>query len=323
MNKKSTRIKLLPQDSSSITFEFAYARFMLRCRAMNVSKSTIEYYNQNWRHFCTFCDMYGISELALIDADNIDQYKVYLFDRNIKPVSVQTRVRSLRTIILFYQKNGWLQEFKIDNIKVDRTIKETYSDSELLVLLQKPKLTHATFSEYRNWVIIVFLFSTGCRLKTLINIAVDDVNLDSGTILYTTTKNKRQQIIPIPSSTNKILAEYLDYRASVESKYLFCNTYGNQLTEGGLQHAIRKYNRARGIDRTSIHAMRHTFAKKAIESGMDAFKLQKILGHSSLEMTRNYVNLFSADLMIGYDEVNPFEQFSSKHGINKSSIKLK
>lgn len=46
----------------------------------------------------------------------------------------------------------------------------------------------------------------------------------------------------------------------------------------------------------SIHAMRHAFAVNYLRKGGSVFHLQKMLGHSSLEMTRLYANLMTEDL---------------------------
>jgi len=60
--------------------------------------------------------------------------------------------------------------------------------------------------------------------------------------------------------------------------------------------------------KTSIHLFRHTYAKKFIQAGGNILQLQKLLGHSNLEIVKEYVNLFSDDLKLNYDKFNPLEQ---------------
>jgi integrase/recombinase XerD len=67
---------------------------------------------------------------------------------------------------------------------------------------------------------------------------------------------------------------------------------------------------------TSIHAFRHTFAKYYITSGGDAFKLQRLLGHSSLDVTLNYVNLYSKDLKDGFDKHSILANFTENKRMN-------
>jgi integrase/recombinase XerD len=91
---------------------------------------------------------------------------------------------------------------------------------------------------------------------------------------------------------------------------LFVNELGEQMTRNSMQHAITRYNKKRGVNKTSIHAFRHTFAKHYITSGGDAFKLQRLLGHSTLDVTLNYVNLYGKDLKKGYEKHSIISKYS-------------
>jgi integrase/recombinase XerD len=108
-----------------------------------------------------------------------------------------------------------------------------------------------------------------------------------------------------------ILREYMAVREGGSAEYLFCSEFGEMLTENALRLAIAKYNRARGIERTSIHAFRHTFARKyLVDCGGDAFMLQRLMGHSTLKMTKHYCNLFNNDIVENYDRFSPLAQLT-------------
>ena len=59
--------------------------------------------------------------------------------------------------------------------------------------------------------------------------------------------------------------------------------------------------------------MRHTFAKKWIIQGKSVVTLQKVLGHSSLQMTQNYINILVPDLRVDMQDNNILQEFSNKH----------
>ena len=65
-----------------------------------------------------------------------------------------------------------------------------------------------------------------------------------------------------------------------------------------------------------MHALRHTYATRAIECGVQPKVLQKLLGHADLTMTRRYVALYADDLRANYDALNPLEQLTrqNRHG---------
>jgi len=111
------------------------------------------------------------------------------------------------------------------------------------------------------------------------------------------------------------LQEYIKYRKGTNEDYLFCTATGTKLARDTIKNSISKYNRSRGVSKTSIHLFRHTFAKNWILNGRDIFRLQKLLGHRSMDIVKEYVNMFNSDLQRDFNEFNPLEKFSK---VNKS-----
>ena len=156
------------------------------------------------------------------------------------------------------------------------------------------------------------------RAATVRAIQIRDVDLDGGVVFYRHTKNRKAQVIPLCSPMIAILREYGRYRGGEPTDYLFCTETGTQLTESGLRQSIARYNTRRGVQKTSIHLFRHTFARKyLIDCGGDAFTLQKLLGHSTLAMTKHYCAIYDADLTKNYDNFSPLAQMKA------SSAKIK
>ena len=179
-------------------------------------------------------------------------------------------------------------------------------------MLEKPKT--ARFTEYRNWVIINFLLATGVRVGELVNIQIHNIDSDEAIVKVKRGKSRRERHIPLSKTMLKILMEYITVRQSeTDNDYVFCNNFGNKLREDSCNHAIGSYNNQRGITKTSVHLFRHTFAKMYILNGGDIFRLQKILGHRSIEVVKEYVNMFNNDVQQDFDKFNPLEQIA---GIN-------
>ena len=240
--------------------------------------------------------------IASLEMDDIQkEFGEYLAD--IDEVNEQTVIsyfRDFRAIMYYAMENGWLKPYKIVIKDKEPPIKNCYNESEINRLLKKP--SEDNFTEYRNWVIVNYLFSTGHRIQTIINLKVGDIDLDEGYVNVNIQKNTNTRRISIINKLNRILRDYIAfYRCDdegypLEDEYLFCNRYGEQLTDGGLKAAIKSYNESRNVSKTSIHLFRHTFAKDWIMSGGDLITLQQILGQSSLKMVQRYANLYSSDL---------------------------
>ena len=195
-------------------------------------------------------------------------------------------------------------------------------DEELKKLLVQPVTDD--YCEWRSWAVVNWILATANREKTVCSIRMCDLNIPEKEIILPHLKNKKAQIIPMSSELAIVLKIFIrEFRSDAkDNDYLFCNIAGERLSENALKLSVRKYNKSRDVERTSIHALRHTFAKYWIRNNGDVFRLQRLLGHSSLDMTRVYVNLFSEDLKEGFDNFSPLDRMSKKTSV-KHKIRRK
>ncbi len=307
---KSNRIKM-GFGSSDKTVQEAFGEFMLYSKSKNLSKRTLEYYEMNNERLEGFLQTKSISLIKDVTAKVFDQFKLSLQGQINNSTSINTVLRAVRAFLYYSMKLDYLKEFKIELVKTQKKIKETYSDAELKLLLEKPNLRKCNFSTYRNWVLTNYFLGTGNRLSSVLNIKIRDLDLENGMVKLRKTKNKQEQLIPLSQTLVRVLQEYLSFRKGEPEDYLFCTNTGTKLSLDGLTSAIARYNNRRGVSKTSVHLYRHTFAKKWILNGGDLFRLQKILGHSSIEIVKEYVNMFTDDIKKDIDRFNPLEQFTA------------
>lgn len=314
--------KIMMNLTENCTVKEVYEKFIISRKAINVSKETVSYYGYCFQFFNEFV---GEDYLACeVNSEIINEYVNHLLQKEtICETTVNTYLRGIRAILNYGMKEGYVKQFQIKLLKVEKKVKPTYSDNELLLLLKKPDTKKCEFSEYRNWVIVNFLLGTGARLATVVETQIGDIDFGNTMLTIRNMKNRKQQLIPISRELIKILGEYLEFRQGKKEDYLFCNPYGMKVPKDGLKKSIASYNRKRGVPITSIHVFRHTFAKKWILNGGDVFKLQKILGHSSLDITREYVNMFSADLQLNFESFNPLDRFIQENRKGGTKISMR
>jgi integrase/recombinase XerD len=301
-------------------FDEGYDEFILNCKVRNLRPTTIKYYDDMVHIWYLFFTDYR-KPINEITRDTIDKFILFIREKmNMNDVTINTVVRGIRSILYYFMKLGYMEEFKIPKLKEDREVIQTYSDDELKLLLKKPNIKECTYLEYRNYVIVNVFLATGMRARTLVNLKLKDLDFHNGLISYGYTKNRKPNLIPMSNSLKQVLMEYLTYRKIGEEDFVFVNAYGNELTVDQLGHNLNTYNRNRGVNTTGVHRFRHSFSKAWILAGGDIFKLQRILGHSTLDMVKNYVNMFSNDLQKDFDKFNPLERIQNN---NRSKIKLK
>ena len=304
------------QMKISNTIAETFEDFITSRRAKGLSDKTISTYNQHFRAVGRFLNFDNpIDELTNAD---LEKLVADLRETELSANSISSYTRTMKVFI------SWCNEEEITNLKMKRykceeTIKETYSDKELEKLLKKPNMRTCGFSEYRTWVIINLLLNNGCRAATIRNIKNKDVDLESLVIYLRHTKSKKSQVIPLCTELCGILKEYMRIRGGSDNDYLFPNENGEQLKEYGLRSSISRYNKRHGVEKTSIHAFRHTFARKyLVDCGGNAFTLQRLLGHSTLDMTKHYCAIFDADIAKNYDRFSPLTQMKA----NSEKIKI-
>lgn len=319
MRKKITMNK----QSDTKTFEEGYKEFINYCKVRNLRDATIKHYDDLVK-YVVYKFIPPKTLIKDITNETVDNFILFCKEEmEQNDVTVNTNLRGLRAVLYYFMKLEYIDEFKISEIKFDKEIIETYTDAEIGLLLEKPNFKRCNFLEYRNWVVCNFLLGTGCRISTLINVKINDLDFQNELITYSHTKNRRQQIVPMSNNLKKILTEYLQYRqATLPNDLLFINAYGNPLKPDLLAQNLCKYNRLRGVMKTGVHRWRHTFAKKWILAGGDIFRLQKILGHSSMDIVKNYVEMFTEDLQKNFEDFNPLEQTLIKEA-NKNHIKMR
>jgi len=310
----------LQKSSANVTINSAFEQFVRVKRNMNLSERSIENYQCTIRYFTDFFS--GENYCDDITPDVIENYVTHMKSRDITSVSVNTYLRGLRTILYFFMEREYMPKFKVRLIKQEKKVKNTYTDAELKLLLAKPDIKKCNFSEYRNWVVSNYLLATGNRLGTICELKISDIDFQNHEILLKKLKSRRQYIIPMSVRLEKILLDYLLYRKGEPDDYLFCNSFGGRLQESALVTAIKRYNRARGVEKTSIHLYRHTFAKNWILNGGDIFRLKSILGHSSIDIVKEYAEMFGSDLKRNFDRFNPLDNFGEQKDSGRQSIKL-
>ena len=257
-----------------------------------------------------------VSEFDDIDEKAYNGYVIYLKETYNNDVSINSYLRDLITTLHYLINEGYLAPFKMKAIKVDKNNVETYTDEELKLLLRKPNIKNCKFIEYQSWVMTNFLFCTGVRQRSLMNIQIKDIDFNNNVVYVNVTKSRKPLIVPVNQTMSNILSEYLKYRQyKTTDDYLFCNVFGQQLVKSTCYHMLYDYNKRRGVETTGIHRYRHTFAKHWIINGGNVVTLSKILGHSNLSITQNYINLLVSDVAKQVNEINLLDRFTERRSI--------
>ena len=143
--------KITMSKVSTPTIEEAFELFLRKCRVKNLTELSIESYKKKMVHFNEFLN--GETNLSIITSDTIDDYILWLRENTeANDITINSYLRSVRAFLYYCMDCNYIPTFKIQLIKAEKKIKETYTDEELQRLLVKPDTNNCTFSCYKTWV---------------------------------------------------------------------------------------------------------------------------------------------------------------------------
>ncbi|MGM9923398.1 MAG: tyrosine-type recombinase/integrase, partial [Bacillus sp. (in: firmicutes)] len=282
--------------------KFAVKDFLTDRKYANLSLHTLSSYKRILTAFVDYC----VSDESIANVKDVTRgtIKGFLgYCRDEKGNGPQTINAKLRVLKVFF---NYLAEEEIIShdhglfrnlrfAKSDDRI-EIFSDHHIKQMLRyfDRQSRNKPYHAYRNRMLIIAMLGTGARCGELSNLKWSDIDFDNQLVsLY----GKKRKVVSVPIA-NKLRKELADFRVYCESyfdgkpgQYVFCATDKKQLTPDTIGCVFKRLKYVMNFDdvRLSPHTFRHTFASRALKSGMDAITLQRILRHESLQMTQRYV----------------------------------
>ena len=200
----------------------------------------------------------------------------------------------------------------LEGIKAKEELKKRRQNKSYWLKRSRNKL----FTAKRDYAILNLFYSSGIRLKELINLDIKDLDFKRG-IAKVLGKGNREREATLTNESIKILQNYLRARnlwKGNKSRALFLSRTGTRITKMNIQRNIERYGIEAGIDKkVTPHMLRHSIATHFLNNGMDIRRIQGFLGHKSLASTQIYTSLVSDKQK---EEVNRL------HPQNKMKVKL-
>ena len=158
----------------------------------------------------------------------------------------------------------------------------------------------------RDWAVLMLLYGAGLRIGEAMGLTGAVLPLEA-TIRVTGKGNKSRQV-PLLPQVREAIEAYLalcPYPA-VRDEPLFRGARGGPLSPALIRRAVRGARGRLGLpERTTPHALRHSFATHLLGRGADLRSLQELLGHASLSSTQVYTQVDAAHLLDIYRNAHP------------------
>ncbi|ALR22115.1 tyrosine recombinase XerC [Sphingobium baderi] len=158
----------------------------------------------------------------------------------------------------------------------------------------------------RDWAVLMLLYGAGLRIGEAVGLSGDVLPL--GDTLRVTGKRNKTRIVPLLPQVRQAIEHYVALcpHAMERQAPLFRGARGGPLSPALIRRAVQGARGRLGLsERTTPHALRHSFATHLLGRGADLRSLQELLGHASLSSTQVYTQVDAAHLLDVYRNAHP------------------
>ena len=231
----------------------------------------------------------GSRDLCNVTRQDIETFIEQEQDRGLAVRSVRNRTQALYSFIGYLVENDVISSDILTRrirLKMPVSLPRAIDPADVRALL-------SVLDHTRDRALFLLLLRTGMRVGELLDLRASDMHLPEKKILiYMGEKNYRGRVVYMGEDAVEAAEAWLSIRDS-RQEMLFYSSRRPTLCYAAVRNRFTKYLEKAGLSGKgyTIHCLRHTFASEMLNAGLRLEVLQQLLGHSSLEVTRQYGRL--------------------------------
>ena len=294
LTKEEAALVLREEVERALSREYGLKRQKERIRFKDFADEYLENYakvnksKKSWKtdgyYLKGMKDFFGDLYFDEINSLDIEKYKSERLKQGVSQSTVNRCLAILRKMFNLASEWEYLtnnQELRIKFFSEKDNLKE-----RILTKGEQDRLLEASSERLRS--ILIIALNTGMRLGEILSLRWNQIDLINRKIRVERTKSKKIRIISINSP---LFNELSKLNKSAKSEHLFLNRgTGRPLTT--VKKAFKTACRRAGISDLRFHDLRHTFATRLVERGVDLITVKELLGHSSVTITERYTHSF-------------------------------
>ena len=291
-------------ESGNITTDLQrwIGAYMQEVQNKNLSSRTQTIYSGILTDFVEYSRQFQ-GEVGIEDINRIF-LNGYLSDRaknagNFGSSSKKLHITVLKTFFLYITENNdsnsdFERMFKKMSIKTEEKIKPSLSENDvmrfLLFLEREKKAPRNRLTNFRNSLLCKTMLYGGLRVHELMPFRLKDYVPDEENGVYTLLvkgKGGKERYVYIPFEMAEDEIEILSHAFS--ESWLVCSTRnGTIINRSNLYQIVTGIFKRAGVDEKGLHILRHTFARRLVNSNTNLETIRDLLGHSNIAITAKF-----------------------------------
>ena len=267
-----------------MTLESQFQQFLNEKRYINNSSpNTILFYEQSFKAF----DLQ-----SPLSRGQLNERVATLRRQGKSPSCCNAYIRGINSFLTWLFENGYAAErLRVKALKAEVRLLRTFDENQIRgIVAFKPQ----TFAERRLHALVCLMVDTGIRINEALTLTRAKVDFDN-LLITVLGKGNKERVVPISFECRRILFRLLQTHSF---NLVFCTKHGRPLLYDNTRRDFRRLMERLGIKGFdgSFHAFRRFFARNYVRSGGNVFYLQRMLGHTTLTMSKKYVEVDTQDL---------------------------
>jgi len=255
------------------------------------SQNTVAAYRNDLTQMAAFITAEQAKGIIQAYDELLKSYLLKLREKRYSVATTARKVASAKSFFKFMVASGRMRENPTQNLPSPQVSKHSLkflSPSEYQKLLAEPTKLSSPEAK-RDAVMLELLYATGLRISELVSLSVKNIDLKQNCVHI---NSKRQ--VPFDHRLSLILGNFLrsdrlDLLYDEREEALFLNRRGKRLTRQGFWQIIKGYASKAGLGgKVTPQTLRHSFARRKLQNGIELHQLQQLLGHAYISSTRVY-----------------------------------
>lgn len=283
--------------------------FLLDRQARNVAPGTLRFYRQKLTPLIDYLTGIGITQANDVQPTHLRHFLVMLQNTGHTSGGQHAYFRAMRAFFRWLEFENEIESNPITYLSSPKVSEELLEPAPLDHIRKMLSVCdRKTEIGCRDRAIIMTLLDTGMRASEMTALNVSDVDLATGSVLIRSGKGRKPRMVFLGAKSLRALIRYLRFRSELdEHQPLWLTRNGRRLGYFGLRDVIRRRAKDAGVPAPSLHAFRRSFALFSLRSGVDIYTLQRLLGHTSLQVLRRYLKQTTDDLREAHRKHGPVD----------------